>query len=164
MTISLMNFADVNRSNRFDYFKAYGLDTEQKRKDFFKDNNIESIDENNKYIPIRPKSELDMILLGAGIALPAGTIFANINAKDKAEYIVKEVAGKLGIVRKDGGKIVMDGLTAKNGVMILKKLKNVAFKGSNSKAFYNSQYNIVSNPYQPAKTVEEGKRLSVIAK
>lgn len=164
MTISLMNFADVNHSNRFDYFKAYGLDTEQKRKDFFKDNNIESIDENNKYIPIRPKSELDMILLGAGIALPAGTIFANINAKDKAEYIVKEVAGKLGIVRKDGGKIVMDGLTAKNGVMILKKLKNVAFKGSNSKAFYNSQYNIVSNPYQPAKTVEEGKRLSVIAK
>ena len=162
-TISLMDFSGINHSNRFDYFKEYGLDNEEKRQNFFKDNNIESINEHNKYVPIKPKTEVDMILLGAGIALPVGTIFANINSKDKTEYVVARIKDKLGIVRKDGGKIVMDGLTAKNGVMVLRKLKNVAFKG-NSKSFFNRQYNIVSNPYMPAKAIEEGKNLSIVSK
>ncbi len=164
MTISLMDFAGINHSNRYDYFKAYGLDTEQKRQDFFIANNIESINENNRYIPIKPKSEVDMILLGAGAAIPVGTLFANINLKDKAEYVVKNVKGKLGIIKKDGGKIVMDGITAKNGVMILKKLKNVAFKGSSNKVFCNQQYNIISNPYHKTEQTETGKKLSVISR
>ena len=86
----------------------------------------------------------------------------NSNMKDKAEYVVKEIGGKLGIVRKDGGKIVMDGKTSKNGVMILKHLKKIAFRGR--KPYYNKQYNIVSNPYTKAESIEEGKNLSIIAR
>ena len=98
-------------------------------------------------------------MLGAGVALPVGTVFINANAKDTAKYIVKEINGKLGIFR-EGGKIIMDGKTAKNGVMILKKL---AFKG-NRKTYYNSQFNIVSNPYKVTEQVEEGKKLSLISR
>ena len=156
-TISLMDFSGINHSNRFDYFQHYGLDTEEKRQNFFRDNNIESIDEHNRYIPIKPRTEVDMILLGAGIALPVSTVFVNMNLKDSAKYVVQNIGGKLAIVREGGGKIVMDGKTAKNGVMILKKLP---FKGRS----LNKQYNIVSNPYQPAKTVEKGKKLSVVSK
>ena len=161
VTVSVMNAGDVNFSNRFDYFKEYNLDTEEKRKKFFEENNIESINPNNPYIPILPKSELDMILLGAGIALPVGTIFMNANSKDKAEYVVKEVGGRKAIVRKDGGKIVMDGKTAKNGVMILKKIKNIIFKGHQNKY---SQYNFVSNPYKHNELAAEGQKLSIISK
>ena len=158
-TISLFNVGEVEHKNRVDYFAKYGLDTEEKRKRFFEENNIESINPNNKYVPIQPKSEVDYIMLGAGVALPVGTVFINANAKDTAKYIVKEINGKLGIFR-EGGKIIMDGKTAKNGVMILKKL---AFKG-NRKTYYNSQFNIVSNPYKVTEQVEEGKKLSLISR
>ena len=160
ITVSLMDFAGVNHSNRFDYFQYYGLDDEKKRQDFFRDNNIESINEHNRYVPISPKSEADMITLGAGVALPVGMAFANVNLKDTAKYVVDRVNGKLGIIKEGGGKIVMDGKTAKNGVMVLRTV----FKGKGSQPVFNKQYNIVSNPYQPAKTVEEGKKLSVLAK
>ena len=152
-------------SNRCNYFEKYGLDTEEKRKKFFEENNIETINPDNKYIPILPKSEVDAIMLGAGIAIPVGTVFTNANARDKAEYVVKEIGGKLGIVKKDGGKIVMDGKTSKNGVMILKHIKNVIFKGApKKKVYYNAQYNFVSNPYkQPEQTIE-GEKLSILAK
>ena len=104
-------------------------------------------------------------MLGAGIAIPVGTVFTNANARDKAEYVVKEIGGKLGIVKKDGGKIVMDGKTAKNGVMILKHIKKVIFKGApKKKVYYNKQYNFASNPYkQPEQTIE-GEKLSILAK
>ncbi len=167
VTISVMNAGDVDFSNRCNYFdkiqKEYkiSLDTDEKRKKFLKDNNIESINPDNPYVPILPKSELDMILLGAGIALPVGTVFMNANAKDKTEYVVKQVGDKKAIVRKDGGKIVMDGMTAKNGVMILKKIKNIIFKGHQNKY---SQYNFVSNPYKHSEHVEEGQKLSIVAK
>jgi hypothetical protein len=162
MTVTLFNAGEVEPGNRVDYFAKYGLDTEEKRKKFFEENNIESINPENKYIPIQSKSELDAILLGTGIAVPVGTIFMNSNMKDKAEYVVKEIGGKLGIVRKDGGKIIMDGKTAKNGVMILKYLKKIAFRGK--KPYYNKQYNIVSNPYAVSEKFEEGKKLSIISK
>lgn len=162
MTVTLFNAGEVEQGNRVDYFAKYGLDTEEKRKKFFEENNIESINPENKYIPIQPKSELDAILLGTGIAVPVGTIFMNSNMKDKTEYVVKEIGGKLGIVRKDGGKIIMDGKTAKNGVMILKYLKKIAFRGK--KPYYNKQYNIVSNPYAVSEKFEEGKKLSIISK
>lgn len=162
MTVSLFNAGDIEHNNRYDYFEKYGLDTEEKRKDFFENNHIESINPNNRYVPIQPKTELDAILLGAGIALPVGTIFVNSNARDKAQYIVKNINGKLGIVRKDGGNIIMNGFTSKNGVMILKHLKKIAFKGR--QPFYNNKFNIVSNPYKQNETIENGKNLSIIAK
>ena len=165
MTVTVFNAGNINHDSRHDYFKDlendYGIKTEADRKKFFAENNIESINPNNRYVPIQPKSELDCILIGAGIAIPAGTIFANANAKDKAEYVVKQIGNKFGIFRKDGGKIVMDGITAKNGVMILKKIKNIAFRGKNP----SSQYNIVSNPYKHNEVpVETGKKLSIISK
>ncbi len=163
VTVSLFNAGEVEFDNRYDYFKKYGLDTEEKRKKFFEDNNIDSINPENRYVPIQPKSELDAILLGTGVALPIGTIFMNANARDKAQYIVKEINGKLGIARKDGNKIIMDGLTSKNGVMILKHLKKMAFRGKNT-AFYNQKYNLVSNPYVKEVPAAEGKKLSIIAK
>ena len=152
-------------SGRHNYFKDleeyYNIKTEEDRKKFFTENNIDSINPNNKYVPIQPKSELDCLLIGAGIAIPAGTIFTNANARDKAEYVVKQIGDKLGIFRKDGGKIVMDGITAKNGVMILKKIKNIAFRGKNS----GSQYNIISNLYKHNEVpVETGMKLSIISK
>lgn len=164
MTVTVLDAGDVDFSNRFDYFAKYGLDTEEKRKKFFAENNIDSINPNNPYIPIAPKSELDMILLGAAVAVPVGTIFTNANSKDKVQYVVKEVGGKKAIVRADGKKIVMDGLTAKNGVMILKHIKNIIFKGAPKKVYYNKQYNFASNPYKQHETVEEGQKLSIIAK
>lgn len=165
MTVTLFNAGDVDFSNRCNYFEKYGLDTEEKRKKFFEENNIETINPDNKYIPILPKSEVDAIMLGAGIAIPVGTVFTNANARDKAEYVVKEIGGKLGIVKKDGGKIVMDGKTAKNGVMILKHIKKVIFKGApKKKVYYNKQYNFASYPYkQPEQTIQ-GEKLSILAK
>ncbi|MBR6126521.1 hypothetical protein IKQ21_02450, partial [bacterium] len=158
--VSVFYAGDVNHSNRHDYFADYGIKTESERQAFFKENNIENINPNNKYVPIQQKTELDAILLGAGISLPIGTLFVNANARDKAQYIVKEINGRRGIVRKDGGKIIMDGLTAKNGVMLLKRIKNILFKGNS----YNASYNLVSNPYKTPETSVEGRNLSLISK
>ena len=99
-----------------------------------------------------------MIVLGAGVAIPVGTVFMNANSKDKTEYVVKEVGNKKAIVRKDGGKIIMDGKTAKNGVMILKKIKNIIFKGHQNQY---SQYNFVSNPYKQKEPEKNGHMLSI---
>ena len=55
----------------------------------------------------------------------------------------------------------MDGMTAKNGVMILKKIKNIIFKGHQNKY---SQYSFVSNPYKHNDPIEEGRNLSIISK
>ncbi len=163
MTVTVFDAGDVQFSNRCDYFARNNIKTEADRQKFFADNEIESINPNNKYVPILPKSELDMIMLGAGVAIPVGTVFTNSNAKDKTEYVVKEVNGKLGIVRKDGKKIIMNGKTAKNGVMILKHIKNVIFRGSNTKA-YNTQFKYASNPYKKMEQPEEGQKLSIVSK
>lgn len=163
MTVTLFDSGDVDFSNRCDYFAKNNIKTEAERQKFFADNDIESINPNNKYVPILPKSELDMIMLGAGVAIPVGTVFTNSNAKDKTEYVVKEVGGKLGIVRKDGKKIIMNGKTSKNGVMILKHIKNVIFRGSNTKA-YNTQFKYASNPYKNIEQPEEGQKLSIVSK
>lgn len=163
MTVSLFYAGDVELGNRVDYFAKYGLKTEKDRKKFFEENNIESIDKKNKYIPIQEKTEIDAIMLGGAIALPVGTIFVNANGKDKVNYVVKEIAGKLGIVRDDGGKIVMDGMTSKNGVMVLKHIaKKLSFKGK--QPYYNKQYNITSNLYEQKDLPQEGKKLSIISK
>lgn len=170
MTVTVFDAGRVDFSNRCNYFEKIknehkiDLSTEEKRKKFFEENNIESINPNNPYVPITPKSELDAIVLGASVAIPVGTVFTNANSKDKVQYVVKEVNGKKSIVRADGKKIVMDGLTAKNGVMILKHIKKIIFKGAPKKVYYNKQYNFATNPYKQIETAEEGQKLSIIAK
>lgn len=123
--------------------------------------NAGDVDFSNRVKPEVKPSEIDMIVLGAGVAIPAGTIFANAKAGDKAEYVVKQVGGKTGIVRKDGKKIIMDSMTSKNGVMILKHIKNIIFRGAPKKVYYNKQYNFASNPYKQYETVKEGEKFGV---
>ena len=162
MAISILNAAGIDHNNRVNYYDKLGLKTKADREKFLKDNNIESINPNNPYIPIQEKVEFDAVLMGAGITIPIGTMFINADSRDKAKYVVKQIKDKVGIVREDGKKIIMDGLTAKNGAMILKK---IAFKGrSNVNSFYNMQYNFAVNPYKFEKSVENGKKLSLISK
>ena len=54
----------------------------------------------------------------------------------------------------------MNNITAKNGVMILKKIAKPVFRGKN----LNQQYNIVSNPYTKTTEAKTGQNLSIIAK
>ena len=161
ITVTLMNSGEIEHDSRVDYFKKYNIEDEKARKKFFADNNIESINPDNRYVPIQPKAEMDSIVLGSAIALPVGTVFMNANARDKARYVVNEFGQ---IVKEGGGKIVMDGLTSKNGVMILKHIKKIAFKGKQHKTYFNPQYNFASKPYQKAETVEEGQKLSIVSK
>ena len=121
----------------------------------------------NPYIPIQKRTEMDAILMGAGVSLPLGTIFINADKRDKAKYVVEKIGKEIGIVRKDGNKtakIIFDGKTAKNGVMILKKV--LSFKGrSNGLGIYNEQYNIVpSNLYKVKDSTIQGQNLSLISK
>ncbi|MCQ2754105.1 MAG: hypothetical protein MJ231_03555, partial [bacterium] len=155
--ISIFNASEIEHANRFNYFEKYGLTTEEARKKFFEENNIETINEHNPYVPIQKAVEINPILLAAGVAIPVGTIFRNADIRDTAQYVVKRIGNRLGIVR-EGGKFILDGKTAKNGVMILKKAaKQVTFKG------HNGQYNFVSNPYAKKEAAVEGEKLSIIA-
>ena len=162
MAISVFNAGGIDHRNKFNYFEKYGLKTKADVEKFMKKNNIESINPDNPYIPIQEKTEFDAILMGAGVAIPAGTLFINADTRDKTKYIVKNIGDKLGIVRQDGKKIIMDGLTAKNGVMVLRKIKNVAFRGS--QGIYNNQYNFAVNPYEQKEIAIEGKELSLLAR
>ena len=173
ITVSVFYAGDIDHENKVDYFAKYGLTDkngavdEAKRKEFFEKNHIESINPHNRYVPIQEKTEIDSITCpidavtgAAAVALPVGAVFMNANIKDKTKYIVNK-AGE--IVREDGKKIILDGLTTRNGVMVLRKLKSIAFKGKSH--ILNTQYNIgVSNTYQKAETAEEGKKLSIIAR
>ena len=162
MAISVFNASGINSDNRHNYFKDFDIEDKDKRLQFFKDNNIETLNIDNPYIPIQEKTSMDAILMGAGVAIPVGTIFINADARDKAKYVVEKLGDKLGIVRKDGsktGKIILDGITAKNGVMILKKLKNVAFRGN-----INHQYNFSQNAYQANNKPEIGSQLSLVSR
>ena len=167
MTVSVFNYEGVNTNARHDYFSELGI-TDANKEQIFKENNIESINANNRYVPIQKKKEIDYIELGLGISLPVGLVFTNSDIRDKAVYEVRKIldkAGKetnrLGIFNKNG-KIVLDGITAKNGAMILsfikKKSKNIAFLGNTRK------YNIVSNPYKTLETPISGEKLSLISK
>ena len=143
MTISVFNTTDIQPENRVDYHKQNGQTS---------GNGVPE----NKYVPFTQDRELEYIALG-GLALPIGLSFLNTELGDKAVYVVKEVKkGLMGLVREDGGKILLNKTTAKNGRMVLKHL---TFRGKN----LNQQYNVVSNPYQRAAIAEEGKKLSIIA-
>ncbi len=181
MTVSVFNATGISTNARFDYFKQLGI-TDKNKDKFFADNNIESFNKNNRYVPIQAKKELDYIELGAGLSLPLGLVFMNSDTRDKALYEVAKFTKKIkekigdkeiekavetiGIKRKNGGKIILDGLTAKNGAMVLKHVsgfgKKVVFRGSSQTI--NKQYKIVSNPYQKFEAPVEGEKLSLISK
>ena len=162
MAVSVFNANGIEHGNRINYFKKFGIENKEERLKFFKDNNIDTINIDNPYIPIQEKTTMDAIIMGAGVAIPIGTVFINEDCRDKAKYVVEKIGDKLGIVRKEGnktGKIVLDGKTAKNGVMILRKLRNIGFKGS-----YNQQYNFTKNAYKVNSMHQEGKQLSLISR
>ena len=161
MAISVFNAAGIEHANRVNYFEKYGLKTKSDVEKFMRNNNIEPINIDNPYIPLQEKTEFDAILMGAGVTIPLGTMFINADKRDKAKYIVKTIGDKIGIVREDGKKIIMDGITSKNGAMILRKVKNVVFRGS----AFNQQYNIANKPYNNMNNnAETGKNLSLISK
>lgn len=175
IAISLFNAAGIEHNNRVNYFNKYGKHTDEEKEQFIRDNNIQRIesynsDEMNRtlnknrkynpYVPMQERTTLDAILMGAGVTIPIGTVFYNICNNDKTEYVVKKIKDKIGIVRADGKKIIMDGLTAKHGVMMLTN-----FRGrQNQNRIYNKQFNIVSNPYKKTDVKTTGERLSLISK
>lgn len=163
LAIAVLNAGHIEAGNRVNYFEKYGLKTEQERRKFFAENNIESIDPHNPYIPIQKKAEIDMLLLGAGLAIPAGTILINSNSKDKDEYIVQKLQnGRQAIVKRGGGKIIIDGKTAKNGV--LKLIKKISFKGRKSSVNYlNTRIHIAPNKYNNNVEITNGKNLSILS-
>ena len=181
MTVSVFNSVDISNKPRFDYFKHFGI-TEKNREKFFKDNKIESINPNNRFVPIQKNKELDYIELGAGLSLPIGLAFMNSDSRDKTVYtvqkILKQVTEKvgdkeikktietIGLKNKNGGKIVLNGLTAKNGAMVLKHVsgygKRLVFRGNSHNI--NKQYNIAPNVYNKLEIPQEGEKLSLIAR
>ena len=165
MTVSVFNATGINPLSRFDYFKELGIN--EKNKDaFFAKNNIESINKNNRYVPIQANKDIDFIELAAGISLPVGLTFINSDSRDKSIYTVQKVGEKFRIVNKSGKKISLNGITAKNGAMVLKHVsksaKRIAFRGSSQTL--NKQYNIVSNPYGKIEATINGKKLLIVSK
>lgn len=105
--------------------------------------------------------ELESIIIPSAIALAAGTTFVNIAAKDKAEYVINKFRdGLYCLTKKDGGKIVLNKETAKNGAMFLKRAGKVAFRGN----YFNKQYNISTNLYKDNEPEQLGKNLYITAK
>ena len=176
IAISLFNAAGIDHRNRVNYFEKYNKYKDEEKEQFIKDNNIRRIEKYNSddlnralkskrkynpYVPMQEKTELDAILMGAGVTIPLGTVFYNVCGNDdKTEYIVKKIKDKIGIVRADGKKIIMDGLTSRHGVMMLTN-----FRGrQNNNGIYTKQFNIVSNPYKSTNVQTKGEKLSVISR
>ena len=171
MTVSVFNATGIDPHARFDYFKHLGI-TDKNKDKFFADNKIESFNKNNRYVPIQPNKDIDYIALGAGLSLPLGLTFINSDSRDKSVYFVDKIRDKSGkltdqlaIFRK-GGKIALNGLTAKNGAMVLKHVsqvgRRVVFRGSSQ--VNTKQYNFVSNPYQQTNVNTTGQKLSLLAR
>ena len=77
----------------------------------------------SRYIPIQPKLELDYLLLGAGVALPIGTVFMNSDLRDGAQYVVTKIGDRLGIVKKAAAKLFLMEKLLKMELCYLEKLK-----------------------------------------
>ncbi len=169
MAISIFNALGINPDHRAIYDKEH-----------FKNDNIDTINSDNKYVPKQHKAEIDYIKLGAGMSIPVGTEFINILTKEK--YVAKYINNEL-VIAAENGKIVLDGKTAKYGRMLLTTIKEAAQKGKRvlnhknvataakkaavsfkGNAYYNKQYNIVTNPYKKAETPIEGEKLSIVAR
>lgn len=122
--------------------------------------NAEGINTKNTAEAKTDEVELSEILLPSAIALPVGMTFAQLG-NPKNEFIVQLTNGISSIVKKDGGKIILNSETAKHGTMFLKKASRVAFRGSKN---INKQYNFASNMYNKNKVNTVGENLSIIAK
>ena len=142
--ISVFNLLGIDPENRV----RYHIDRNKAG------NDIQSINNDNPYVPVQEKLELDSIILPAGLAIAEGTIFVNMLKGDEAKYEVRFIDGLYRLVNKTG-KIAMNGVTAKNGVMFLKKLKP-AFRGKNS---YHA-----CNLYAKKENADLGQNLSIISK
>lgn len=119
--------------------------------------NTTGISHDNRHNPELTERKVQHILLGAGLALPIGTVFTNVLDKsDTAKYIVQKIGDRIGIKNSNGCEIALNKFTARNGAMILR-----TFKGR--PRTFNKQYNIVSNPYKRDEAPLEGQALSIIA-
>ena len=119
------------------------------------------IDTRNKAQDFSGWLELNDIILPSALALTAGTVFVNILDKDKSEYLINRLEnGLYRLIRKDGGKIVLNKDTAKHGAMFLRKQSKVVFRGKNM----NQKYNIVTSPYKKSENKKLGENLSILAK
>ena len=77
----------------------------EKNKDrIFRENNIDSINKDNPYVPIQLSRNIEYIELPSGTSLPIGTVFANSDIRDKAKYVVQRIKSTngLGIVKEKG--------------------------------------------------------------
>lgn len=155
MTISVFNATGVNINSMFNYYENLKINNKNKDQ-FFKHNNIESINLNNPYVPIQSNLDLDFIELGAGLSLPIGLKFFNSDLKDGAIYEVKKIGEKLGIVKQGGGKISLNSKTAKNGIMVL---KHVAFRAKNTEGKF-----VFNNIYENKPIITKGEKLSLLSK
>ncbi len=166
MTISLFNANGIDPRNRVNYFEKLKIENEEERKTFYKDSDVNSINLANRYVPIQSKYEFDYLELPEGLSIKDGTVFNNVLAADKEKYIARKVINDMGktvyrLFRESiyGNKFVINGTTAKNGVMVL---KHIAFKGDSR--LYNKRYDVISNPYIKREKTIEGENLSILAK
>lgn len=157
VAISVFNSTGINTSHKHNYFDDLGITDEESRKAIFKNEDIDSINPHNKFVPIQRMLHLDYIKLD-GYSLPLDTEFRNIDLRDQATYVVKQLADGAYAIVNSSGSIALNGTTAKNGVLQLvqKARKKPIFRGR--------QYNIVSNPYQVKEKAVEGENLSILAK
>lgn len=147
MTLSIFNSVGIDPHNRV----AYDKDLYSQEGNY-----PDTINKDNKYVPVQSKYEIDFISLGAGLALPIGLEFVNSDPRDTAIYITKRIGDLIGFANKSGGRISLNGITNKNGVTVLKHVRHLPFKGR--------QYHFASNPYQSIEKPTEGEKLSIIAK
>ena len=109
IVVPIINLSGVNQEPRVEYYSG-------------KDE-VNSINKDNVYVPgMDTKPGIDYIELPEHMSLPEGTVLKNTDPIDKEEYTVVKEGDKYRIKRKSskyGDKIVLNGDTAKNGVLIL---------------------------------------------
>jgi len=134
--ITIINAGGINPKNRVEYDEKISKDSA---------NEINTINNKNKYVPKQERVELNEIIVPATLGVAAGTVFISALGNDWIEYIVKKAEdGTSRLVRKDGKKIILDGKNTKLGALFLKIFKRPSFKGRNT----NVQYNFAPYQYQ----------------
>ena len=167
-----MMFKDADGHAAISVFNADGIDTNSRHRysENIKNdesNAVDSINNDNPYVPVRHKYDFDEIILPSSIALAAGTILTNVAKGDKAEYEIRLENGLYKLVHKlknSGYKIRMNGTTAKNSVMILRTAFRGRDKLGGNSNNINRQYNLVTNPYHKVEEPVVGENLSIISK
>ena len=174
MAISLINLTGYDHANRINYFERLKLENAEDRANAFNQDSLDSIvsvNPDNPMVPIQKAYSLSHIEFPPEITLPVGTTFYNaVKGCETDEFIVKyiEKEGRkfLGLIRNKaqgfGENIVINGKTGRNGVMVLKKVAKVAFKGNNINKQYNVTCPIYKN-YGVDNSMTIGQNLSILA-